>query len=75
MIFSISFLQILFLQLIEDMLTMLEQLGIWEVGNDWMEMERIGVRCILAFSADSNLDVRFIKFLIFVRADTFLILK
>jgi len=36
---------------------MLEQLAIWEVGNDWMEMERIGVRCILAFASDSNLDV------------------
>ncbi len=42
------------LQLLEDLLTLLDLLTVWEAGNEWMEMEQLGLRLLLAFAAQRD---------------------
>ena len=45
------------LQLLEDLLTLLDLLTVWEAGNEWMEMEQLGLRLLLAFAAQRDIEV------------------
>ena len=47
------------LQLLEDMLTMFDLMQLWQVDNNCVELEQIGLRLLLAFCANGVLDVSF----------------
>lgn len=44
-------------QLLEDMMVILEDYSIWQMGNEWKEMEQMALRCLLAFAAQDNSDL------------------
>jgi len=44
-------------QLLEDMLTMFDLMQLWQVDNNCVELEQIGLRLLLAFCTNGVLDV------------------
>lgn len=48
---------LLFVQLLEDLMVLLEDYSVWQTGSEWKEMEQMSLRCLLAFAAQDNSDV------------------
>ena len=47
------------MQILDDLLTLLDLLTVWDVGNEWREMEQLGLRILLAFAAQKHIAVCF----------------
>jgi len=48
---------VLVLQLLEDMLVIFDVIQLWQVDSNYVELEQIGLRMLLAFCANGVLDV------------------
>ncbi|KAK2169991.1 hypothetical protein LSH36_5g09019 [Paralvinella palmiformis] len=42
---------------LDDLLTLLDLLTVWDVDNEWKEMEQLGLRILLAFAAQKDIDL------------------
>ncbi len=55
--FLISCCSICFGQIIEDVMTLLDLMTVWDTENSWREMEQLGLSILLAFAAQDDLNV------------------